>query len=59
MPKEKEPDEVTSGFAPGVDLAASMFTCPRCRASRDCQALNPRCLSCGYQDPRRFALPAR
>jgi hypothetical protein len=45
------------GFAPGVDARTNTFTCPRCRASRDCQALNPVCLTCGYQDPRRFEMP--
>lgn len=44
------------GFAPGVDTATNTFTCPKCRTARDCQALNPRCLSCGYQDPRRYEL---
>jgi len=48
---------VVRGFAPGVDTASNTFTCPKCRASRDCQALNPVCLACGYQDPRRFELP--
>jgi hypothetical protein len=43
-------------FAPGVNVATNTFTCPRCHMARDCQALNPRCLSCGYQDPRRFEL---
>lgn len=51
-------DEVVRGCAPGVDVATHTFTCPRCRATRGCQALNPRCLACGYQDPRRFELPA-
>jgi hypothetical protein len=50
------PQEVVRGFAPGVDASTNTFTCPRCRVSRDCQALNPVCLSCGYQDPRRFEL---
>jgi hypothetical protein len=54
----KKDQEEVRGFAPGVDVATSTFTCPRCRAARDCQALNPRCLACGYQDPRRFELPA-
>lgn len=45
------------GVAPGVDMATNTFTCPKCQASRDCQALNPKCLSCGYQDPRRFEVP--
>ncbi len=45
------------GFAPGVDPGTNTFTCPRCRAARDCQALNPVCLACGYQDPRSFELP--
>ncbi len=45
---------VVRGFAPGVDAATNSFTCPKCDARRDCQALNPVCLACGYQDPRRF-----
>lgn len=48
---------VIRGCAPGVDVAASTFTCPSCSAQRDCQALNPVCLACGYQDPRRFEVP--
>jgi len=44
------------GFAPGVDLATKTFTCPRCGARRDCQALNPICLACRYSDPRSFVL---
>lgn len=50
-------DSQARGFAPGVDAATNTFTCPRCKAARDCQALNPLCLACGYQDPRRFELP--
>lgn len=50
------PGIVVRGFAPGVDTDTNTFTCPRCRAVRDCQALNPVCLACGYQDPRRFEL---
>ena len=49
--------QIVRGVAPGVDTATSTFTCPKCRASRDCQALNPVCLACGYQDPRRFEVP--
>ena len=45
------------GFAPGVDAATNTFTCPKCRATRDCQAINPVCLACSYQDPRCFELP--
>lgn len=52
-----EQKDIVHGFAPGVDAATSEFTCPKCRARRDCQALNPLCLSCGYQDPRQFELP--
>ena len=50
-------DQIIYGFAPGVDAATNTFTCPRCRRSRDCQALNPICLACGYQDPLRFEVP--
>jgi hypothetical protein len=50
-------EEIVRGFAPGVDAATNTFTCPKCQTARDCQALNPRCLACGYQDPRRFELP--
>lgn len=38
-------------IAPGVDLVAGTFTCPKCGVQRDCQAFNPECMACHYFDP--------
>jgi len=40
-------------LAPGVTLglSKSTFTCPKCGTKSICQSLNPKCPSCGHQDP--------